>query len=282
MNDIQPSTLYIVATPIGNRQDLGPRAQKVLAEADVVAAEDTRVSGAFLRDLGINTALLSVHEHNESQRVPQLLERLRAGASVALISDAGTPLISDPGYVLVRAARQAGFAVLSVPGPCAAIAAMSVSGLPTDRFHFDGFVAAKSAARTRQFERVRALEATLVFYVSKRQLGAALEDACAVFGGDREAAISRELTKLHEQTHSGTLASLAALWPQTEQRGEWVLSIRGAPACAPQQAAIEATVDVLLNKLSTRDAAALTAQLLGVPKREAYAIALARTQARKE
>lgn len=267
--------LYVVATPIGNRDDLSARAQSILANVDCVAAEDTRVSAALLAGCGIRARLISLHEHNELARVPQLVARLGRGETLALISDAGTPLVSDPGFALVRAARQAGHAVLSVPGPCAAIAALSVSGLPTDRFLFAGFLAAKSGARRRQFDAQRAVPATLVFYVSKRHVGKALEEACSVLGGERHAALCRELTKLHETTTSGTLDELLAQWPAGEQRGEFVLLI-GGNTQAPGAGDLEAALDVLLEKLSTRDAAAVAARLLGVPRREAYAAALER------
>lgn len=268
-------TLYIVATPIGNHEDMSPRARFVLSHADCVAAEDTRTSGAFLGSLGVKTHLLSLHEHNEQQRIPQLIARLEMGESLALISDAGTPLISDPGFALVRAVRQAGFDVVCVPGPCAAIAALSVSGLPTDRFFFAGFLAAKSAARRSQFEALSSSGATLVFYVSKRQVGEALAEARDIYGPARPAALCRELTKLHETTVSGTLEELVAAWGQAEQRGEFVLVIGGNPR--PQRdSELDSTLDVLLTRLSTKDAAAVAAQLLGVAKRDAYSAALSR------
>lgn len=274
MNQIEPHALYVVATPIGNRADFSPRAQQILSDVDGIAAEDTRTSGHLLRDAGIETPLISLHEHNETARVPALIERLRNGESLALISDAGTPLISDPGFEFVRAARAAELKVFSVPGPCAAIAALSIAGLPSDRFQFAGFVAPKSGARVRQFESLADVSATLIFYASKRVLGDALVDGCNVLGGDRPAVICRELTKLHEQVHSGSLAELAARWPDLEHRGEWVLLVGGVPATAPGAEDLRRTLGVLLEKLSVRDAAAMAGKLLGVPKRDAYAAAL--------
>ncbi|MFK7885640.1 MAG: 16S rRNA (cytidine(1402)-2'-O)-methyltransferase [Gammaproteobacteria bacterium] len=275
MNPIERPALYVVATPIGNRGDLSPRAAHILAHVDVIAAEDTRVSGALLRDAGIRTSLLSVHEHNEADKVPGLIARIEGGAAMALISDAGTPLISDPGFHLVRAARAAGINVFTVPGPCAAIAALSIAGLPSDQFLFAGFVAAKSAARKRQFEAVRGQRGTLIFYASKRNLGAALDEATAIFGADRPAAIGRELTKLHEQMHCATLGELSGQWAQSEQRGEWVLLIAGAPAERADEASIERVLRILLKRVSVRDAAAMAAEILQIPKREAYALGLA-------
>ena len=274
MNEIEPRALYVVATPIGNRADFSPRAQQVLSDVDGIAAEDTRVSGPLLRDAGIDTPLVSLHEHNETARVPALIARLQKGESLALISDAGTPLISDPGFELVRAARAADLKVLTVPGPCAAIAALSIAGLPSDRFQFSGFVLPKSAARVRQFETVAGVAATLIFYASKRVLGDALADAAKVFGGERPAVICRELTKLHEQVHTGSLAELAACWSELEHRGEWVLLIGGVPASVPGAEDLRRTLGVLLEKLSVRDAAAIAGKLLGMPKRDAYAAAL--------
>ncbi|MFK8017048.1 MAG: 16S rRNA (cytidine(1402)-2'-O)-methyltransferase [Gammaproteobacteria bacterium] len=274
MSQIQRGALYVVATPIGHRDDFSPRARAILGEVDQIAAEDTRTSGHLLRDVGITTPMVSLHEHNETQRVPALIERLRAGDTVGLISDAGTPLISDPGFELVRAARAAQIEVFGVPGPCAAVTALSIAGLPSDQFHFAGFTAPRSAARRRQFEALVASPATIIFYASKRQLGDALVDAAKVFGANRPAAICRELTKMHEQTHHATLGELCARWPDLEHRGEWVLLIGGAPDEEVDAGELRRTLSILLEKLSVRDAAATAAKLLDVPKRDAYAVAL--------
>jgi 16S rRNA (cytidine1402-2'-O)-methyltransferase len=275
MNEIRPRSLYVVATPIGNREDFAPRARQVLGQVDRIAAEDTRTSGHLLRAFGIDTPMVSLHEHNETARVDSLVSQMRdQDVSLALISDAGTPLISDPGFELVRATRAAGLDVFSVPGPCAAIAALSISGLPSDRFFFAGFVAPRHAARVRQFESVASLPATLIFYASKRQIADALSAAAGVFGRQRPAVICRELTKLYEQTHSGTLGSLVDDWPALEHRGEWVLLVGGASEREHDDADLQRTLGVLLESLSVRDAAAAAAKLLDVPKREAYALAL--------
>ena len=193
------AVLYIVATPIGNLQDLSPRAREVLRSVSVVAAEDTRHTGALLKALGIAArSLIAVHEHNERKRVDELLARLRAGESVALVSDAGTPLVSDPGYDLVRAAAEQNIDVVAIPGPCAAIAALSLAGLPTDRFVFEGFLPAKSQARRERLQLLEHESRTLVFYEAPHRLIEVLSDMNDVFGAGRRVAIARELTKLHE------------------------------------------------------------------------------------
>lgn len=283
MNEIRPGSLYVVATPIGNREDFTPRARQVLGDVDRIAAEDTRTSGHLLRAFGIDTPMVSLHEHNETKRVDALVAQMaEQDASLALISDAGTPLISDPGFELVRAARAAQLDVFCVPGPCAAIAALSISGLPSDRFLFAGFVAARHGARVRQFESVASLSATLVFYVSKRQVAEALADAAEVLGSARPAVICRELTKLYEQTHSGTLGSLMEGWPNFEHRGEWVLLVGGASENEQDQAQLQRTLRVLLESLSVRDAAAAAARLMNVPKRAAYTLALQMASGRED
>lgn len=275
MNELVRPALYVVATPIGHRADLSERAISTLCAVDRIAAEDTRVSGPLVRDAGADAPLLSLHEHNERARVPAILDALGHGEAIALVSDAGTPLISDPGFVLVRAVRKAGYPVMAIPGPCAAIAALSISGLPTDQFYFAGFVAGKPTARRSQFEALRDNTATLIFYASKRQLGDALMAACEIFGDDRPAFMARELTKLHETVHSGPLGRLAADWPELETRGEWVLLIGGAAERDAGHAELERVMSILLARLTVRDAAATAADLLGVPKRDAYACGLA-------
>lgn len=204
-----PGTLYVVATPIGNLGDLSPRGRQVLAEVDVIAAEDTRHAGHLLTGLGIRTRLVSLHEQNEAARSSELVDLLREGRSVALVSDAGTPLISDPGYRLLAAARAAGLPVSPIPGPCAAIAALSVAGLPTDRFHFEGFLPAKGSARRTRLAALADRTESLVFYESVHRITETLADAVTVLGADRPAALGRELTKLHETLLRGTLAEIA-------------------------------------------------------------------------
>ena len=202
--------LQVVATPIGNLADLSERARQALAEADVIAAEDTRHTGALLKAIGLATPLLSLHEHNESQRVPALLARLAEGERVALVSDAGTPLLSDPGYELVRAAIAAGFEVSVVPGPSAITAALAVAGLPTDRFCFEGFLPARERERRAALEALAHERRTLVFFEAPHRIAAALADTAAVLGAEREAVVVRELTKAHETIYRGTLRDLAA------------------------------------------------------------------------
>lgn len=274
-----PAVLWIVATPIGNLEDLGARARRTLEQVCLIAAEDTRHSARLTRHLGIDTPMLSLHEHNERARVAQLVARLLAGESVAVISDAGTPLISDPGFALVRAAHDAGIAVRSIPGPCAAIAAMSVAGLPSDRFVFEGFLPAKAAARRTRLEELAAETRTLVCYESSHRIAATVADVARVFGDDREITLCRELTKLHEQSVRRCAAELV-VWlaaDDNHRRGEFVLVIAGAPAI--ERVACDITLDALLGELlaltGTKQAARIAARLTGVPRNDAYARALA-------
>jgi 16S rRNA (cytidine1402-2'-O)-methyltransferase len=204
-----PGTLWVVATPIGNLEDLSPRAQRILAEVAQVVCEDTRHSGRLLAAFGIRQRLASLHEHNEARVAPGLVERLVAGESMAVISDAGTPLLSDPGYRLVRAAAAAGVTVSPVPGPSALLAALSVAGLPTDRFAFEGFLPAKAAARRARLQALAEESRTLVFFEAGNRVAALLQDAIECLGAAREAVLARELTKLHEQVYRGNLAQLA-------------------------------------------------------------------------
>lgn len=216
--------LLVVSTPIGNLADLSPRAREALAGADLVACEDTRHTGLLLSRLGIKARLVSYHEHNERARLPALLGALAEGKTVALVSDAGTPLVSDPGFVLVRAAVEQGAAVEAVPGPSALLAALVVSGLPPLPFTFAGFAPQKLGKRRTFFARLAALEHTVVFYESPHRLGASLADAAVAFG-DRRAIVARELTKLHEEIQRGTLAELAAAFAGDKPRGEIVVVV---------------------------------------------------------
>jgi 16S rRNA (cytidine1402-2'-O)-methyltransferase len=270
--------LYVVATPIGNRGDISPRALSVLAAVDKVLAEDTRHSGALLRTLGIATPLLSLHEHNEQLQVEPLLERLHGGADLALISDAGTPLISDPGYRIVRAARQAGIQVVPIPGPCALIAALSVAGLPTDRFVFEGFLPAKAAARRAHLLALAGETRTLVFYESSHRIEESLADLAECLGAEREAVIARELTKTFEQVQSGSLAELKRWLSEdaNRQRGEFVLLIAGAAPAADTELDAEAqrVLKLLLVELPVKRAAALAAEITGARKNALYQYAL--------
>lgn len=243
--------LFVVATPIGNLGDLSDRARSTLREAELIAAEDTRHSGQLLAQFGIDTPLVALHEHNEAARVDELVARLQAGARIALISDAGTPLVSDPGYRLVAAAGAAGIDVRAVPGPCAAIAALSVAGLPTDRFAFEGFLPQRRAARRARLQALAAEPRTLVFYEAPHRIAEMLADLADVFGGARQAVLARELTKLHESVYRGGLATLAerATGDANMARGEAVLVVAGAPAEAGADAAATAQQDKLLRAL---------------------------------
>ena len=276
-------TLFIVATPIGNLQDLSPRAAACLRDADLLLAEDTRHTRKLLDACGIARAggIESLHEHNERQRVPALLERLQAGSNVALVTDAGTPLMSDPGAVLVAAAAGAGLEVVAVPGPCAAIAALSVAGLPTDRFVFEGFLPAKSSGRRAALAGLRQELRTLVFYEAPHRLEETLRDAAEVFGGERVAAVGRELTKRFECTYRGTLEQLA-IRSETDvdmTRGELVIVVAGAGAETADAAVARARDDervlrVLLQELPVSQAARIAAQLTGRGRKELYERAL--------
>jgi len=246
-----PGTLFIVATPIGNLADLSARARSTLAEVDLIAAEDTRHSGQMLAQFGIQTPLCALHEHNEAARVAELVGRLQGGARIALVSDAGTPLVSDPGYRLVAAAAAAGIAVVPVPGACAAIAALSVAGLATDRFAFEGFLPQRSAARRARLEVLAGESRTLVFYEAPHRIADTLADLAAAFGGTRAAVVARELTKLHESVYRGTLDELVlrAAGEANMARGEIVLVVAGAPATDGDDDAMVRQRDRLLGAL---------------------------------
>lgn len=280
MTDSNSAALYVVATPIGNLEDLSPRAARLLGEAALVAAEDTRHTARLLRHLGLSVPMLSLHEHNEAARVEQLDARLAAGESIALVSDAGTPLISDPGFVLVRELRARGRRVVPVPGPCALVAALSAAGLPTDRFLFQGFLPAKGAARRGRLEALVAREETLVFYESPHRIRATLADLGATLG-ERRVVLARELTKTFETFLEGTAAALLArLGEDPDQaRGEFVVMVAGAEAQAPGEAAEvegEALLAALLAEgIGVKQAAAVAARTLGGAKKGWYARAQA-------
>ena len=269
-----PSTLYVVATPIGNLGDFSPRAREVLDAVDAILVEDTRQSGVLLRHAGIAKPMLAVHEHNEGERAQALVQRLREGQRLALISDAGTPLISDPGYRLVAAVRAAGFAVSPIPGACALIAALSVSGLPTDRFSFEGFLPAKAGERLTRLQAVAADSRTLIYYEAPHRIADTLAAAVQAFGADRRAVIGRELTKRFETVLDGSLAELQArvLADADQQRGEIVLIIAGAPAQddAARIAEGKRLYALLAEELPPSRAARIAAAYTGAPKRALY------------
>jgi 16S rRNA (cytidine1402-2'-O)-methyltransferase len=275
---IQAGVLYVVATPIGNLGDISPRALEILGAVDVVAAEDTRRTGALLSHFGISARQVSLHEHNEPRQVPGLIERLRAGGTVALVSDAGTPLISDPGYRLVVAAREAGIRVSPVPGPVAAIAAVSVSGLPSDRFVFEGFLPARGPARRQRLEVLAEDPRTLIFYESSHRIAECLADMRDTLGPDRRAVVARELTKTFEQVQGGTLAELCE-WlaaAADHAKGEFVVLSAGAPEATREGITPEAEriLALLLEELPVKKAAKLTAEITGVGRNLLYARAV--------
>lgn len=266
--------LYLVATPIGNLGDVTLRALELLAGADVIACEDTRVTRKLIDRYGISTPLTPYHEHNAAEARPKLLARLADGEAIALVSDAGTPLISDPGYKLVRAACEAGHAVTALPGPSSVLAALSVAGLPTDRFFFEGFLPAKRAARQKRVAMLANIPATLVLFESGSRLAAMLADLAATFGS-RAAAICRELTKLHEEVRRGDLAALARAYAVGgETRGEFVIVV--APPASDK--GISDNFDELLRqalaRVSVKDAVGEVALATGRPRREVYQRAL--------
>ena len=270
----QAAGLYIVATPIGNLRDITLRARDVLAAADLVVCEDTRVTGKLLNACDLRRPMLSHHEHNAAARRPEILKRLAEGATVALVADAGTPLVADPGYKLVRAARAAGVPVRPVPGPSAVLAALMAAGLPSDRFFFQGFLPAKAAARRATLAELARVPATLVIYESPRRLGASLRDMAEALGG-REAVVARELTKRFETFEIGELDSLAARFA-TPPKGEVVVLVAPpGPAPAATTAEIDGRLRHWLARLSTRDAVAAVVRETGAPRKAVYDRALA-------
>lgn len=274
----QPGVLYVVATPIGNLEDISRRALRILAEADLIAAEDTRHSRRLLQHYGIDTPLQSYHDFNEEKTAERLLENLRAGRNVALISDAGTPLISDPGYRLVHAAHLAGLAVVPVPGPSALVAALSVAGLPTDRFVFEGYAPDKRVARKKRLQELSAEPRTIVFYETPHRIQAFLEDAVAVLGPDRPATLARELTKRFETVMQATLQVLLerVSGQEGQRKGEFVVVLRGA--AQEERASTDESrrvLSVLLQELPLKQAAALAAKITGGKKNDLYQAGLA-------
>ena len=273
MNSLTPG-LYIVATPIGNLGDLSPRAADILARADVIAVEDSRVTAGLLRHIGVKRPMNPYHDHNAEGVRPGLVARMGSEV-VALVSDAGTPLISDPGYKLVRDARAAGHLVVTIPGPCAAVAALTLAGLPTDRFFFLGFLPPKEKARADAIREVAAVRATLVMYESGPRLAACLATLAAELG-DREAAVTREITKKFEEAVTGTLSTLATHYAETPPKGEIVIVVAPpgeAPAATVEDA--DAALAEALTRLPASKAAGEVAKALGLDRRELYARALA-------
>jgi len=265
--------LFVVATPIGNLDDLTPRARDTLSRVGLIAAEDTRHTATLLRHFGIDTPSLSLHDHNEAARAEQVVQRLRAGENVALVSDAGTPLVSDPGFRLVRAVREAGIRVSPVPGACAAIAALSAAGLPSDRFVFEGFLPPKPAARRTRLKALATESRTLMFYESSHRIVEMLADAAEAFGADRPAVLAREITKRFETLLDGSLAELheRVMADKDQQRGEFVVLVEGASM--DEDAALgegRRLYELLSRELPPARAAKLAAEFSGAPRRALY------------
>jgi 16S rRNA (cytidine1402-2'-O)-methyltransferase len=270
--------LYVVSTPIGNLQDLTPRAIETLNRVDLIAAEDTRHSGRLMQHFAISTPMVALHDHNERQRAQSLVQKLAEGQSIALISDAGTPLISDPGYHLVSAVRDAGYQVVPVVGPCALIAGLSVSGLATDRFSFYGFLPAKSSGRRQQLQQLERVTHTQVFYESPHRIVATVDDIVAVMGANRRLVLARELTKTFETVY-GAKASEVQAWlaaDHNQQKGEFVVLLEGAEPQQLQEIGPEEErmLTLLLAELPIKKAAAITASMTGHKKKALYDRAL--------
>jgi 16S rRNA (cytidine1402-2'-O)-methyltransferase len=264
--------LYVVGTPIGNLGDLSPRAREVLESADVIAAEDTRRTRGLLSHIGAETPVIAYHEHNEEQRAADVLERLAAGENVALVSDAGTPLISDPGWRLVHAAQAAGFDVVPIPGPSAVIAALSAVGLPTDRFVFEGFLPRRDGARKERLEVLRREPRTLVFFEAVHRLTETLRALADELGVERPAALAREITKIHEKLYTGTLGELGARLGDTiPLLGEFVIVVAGAADLAtPDEDRARQIFELLRAELAPDKALRLTAAITGMPRNALY------------
>ncbi|MFK4753819.1 16S rRNA (cytidine(1402)-2'-O)-methyltransferase [Oceanobacter antarcticus] len=275
--DSVSATLYVVATPIGNLADLTERARQVLSAVNLIACEDTRHTQRLLQHLGLRKPMLSVHDHNERDRIQQVMDHLDQGRDIALVSDAGTPLISDPGYPLVQALRQAGHKVVPIPGASAMITALSAAGLPTDRFTFEGFLPHKSSGRKERLRAIVQDTCTLVFYEAKHRILNTLEDMSDVLGDQREAVVARELTKTFESFYRGTLMEIHAQLSSHDdhQKGEFVVMVTGNPAPAPaSEIDTERLFKLLLAELPPKKAAAIIAELTGENKKELYQKAL--------
>jgi 16S rRNA (cytidine1402-2'-O)-methyltransferase len=271
----QPGRLWVVATPIGNLDDLSARAAQILRDVPLIAAEDTRHSAPLLARIGSRARTIALHEHNEREQAARLVESLLQGNDIALISDAGTPLVSDPGFRLVRAAREAGVAVSPVPGPCAAIAALSVAGLPSDRFVFEGFLAAKASARRERLGALVAESRTLIFYESGHRIVDALKDMRAVFGAQREGVVARELTKIFETVLDAPLGELVERVEAdaNQQRGEFVVLVGGASGEAADATLAEGrrVFALLCEEMSPAHAARMASRITGAPRKQLYA-----------
>lgn len=275
--EIKPATLYLVGTPIGNLEDMTFRAIQVLQQVDWIAAEDTRHTGKLLQHFQIKTPQISYHEHNRTARIPDLLDRLQQGKSIALVTDAGMPCVSDPGYELVKACAEAGFAVVPIPGVTAAITALAASGLPSDRFTFEGFLPAKEKERLQTLERLQGETRTMIFYEAPHRLRETLAAIAQIFGMDRSMTIARELTKMHEEFLRGTVEAAIEHYTQRDPQGEYTLIVAGADVKM-----LELTDEVLKSELlsllkqglSRSQASRQLAQQTNLPRRQLYQLAL--------
>ncbi|MBC1240712.1 16S rRNA (cytidine(1402)-2'-O)-methyltransferase [Nostoc sp. 2RC] len=275
--DPKPRTLYVVGTPIGNLEDMTFRAVRILQTVDMIAAEDTRHTGKLLQHFEIKTPQISYHEHNRTSRIPELLQYLTNDKAIALVSDAGMPGISDPGYELIEACIEAGISVVPIPGASAAITALSAAGLPTDRFVFEGFLPAKSQQRREHLESLQTESRTLIFYESPHRLQDTLQDLAEILGSDRQIVLARELTKLYEEFWRGTIAEAIAHYSQREPQGEYTLVLAGIPPSQPQltQEELKAELKQLISQgISRSQASRQLAKETSLPRRQLYQLAL--------
>ncbi|AFY41562.1 16S rRNA (cytidine(1402)-2'-O)-methyltransferase [Nostoc sp. PCC 7107] len=275
--DPQPGTLYVVGTPIGNLEDITFRAVRILQTVDLIAAEDTRHTGKLLQHFQVKTPQLSYHEHNRNSRIPEILEHLSHGKAIALVSDAGMPGISDPGYELIKACIDADINVVPIPGASAAITALSAAGLPTDKFTFEGFLPPKTQQRREHLETLQTEARTLIFYESPHRLPATLQDLAEVFGSDRQIVLARELTKLYEEFWRGTIADAIAHYNQREPQGEYTLVVAGTPVTQPLLTEVElkAELQQLISQgISRSQASRQLAKFTSLSRRQVYQLAL--------
>jgi 16S rRNA (cytidine1402-2'-O)-methyltransferase len=275
----ESGVLYVVATPIGNLDDISARALQILRAAHLIAAEDTRHSGRLLAHFGIEKPLISLHEHNEQSRIPRILSELQAGNNIALISDAGTPLISDPGFLLLRSIRELGLKVIPIPGPSSVLAALSVAGLPTNRFAFEGFLPAKSQARRERLKLLKNSRYTMIFFESSHRIRASLEDMSELLSKNRKALLARELTKFFEQSHYADLAELCVWLREDDNRckGEFVIVVEGADSLTAEQTELqegEGILQILLDELPLKQAVKIAGKITGLNKNKLYELAL--------
>ncbi|MCC5636438.1 16S rRNA (cytidine(1402)-2'-O)-methyltransferase [Nostoc sp. CHAB 5844] len=275
--DPQPGTLYVVGTPIGNLEDITFRAVRILQTVDLIAAEDTRHTGKLLQHFQVKTPQLSYHEHNRNSRIPEILEHLSNGKAIALVSDAGMPGISDPGYELIKACIDAGIKVVPIPGASAAITALSAAGLPTDKFTFEGFLPPKAQQRREHLENLQTEFRTLIFYESPHRLPETLQDLADIFGSDRQIVLARELTKLYEEFWRGTIVDAIAHYNQRQPQGEYTLVVAGTPATQPllTETELKAELQQLISQgISRSQASRQLAKFTSLSRRQVYQLAL--------